>query len=83
MKWIFATLLLNIALVYADSKPKQYVDENHDPREEQQYSEKYDREDVDAKVKRDKDESKVNNDFDPELDAIDDDITVDEGLNDD
>lgn len=83
MKWIMTALLFNFAFAYADSKPRIDVDENHDPREEQEYSEKYDREDVDAKVKQEAQESKVNDDFDPELDGIDDDMTVDEGLNDD
>lgn len=82
MKWPIALfLIMNFA--HADTEPRIDIDENHVPPEEQVYSEKYDAEDVDAKVKQEEQESEVNDDFDPELDAIDDDMTVDEGLSDD
>lgn len=72
MKWLLAALLVNFA--YADSKPRIDVDENHPgPAEEQE---------ADTNIKQEEQEASVNDDFDPELDAIDDDITVDEGLND-
>jgi hypothetical protein len=83
MKWIFAALLLPVAMAYADTTPRMDVDENHDPREEQQYSDKYDQDEGDTKVIQEKQESEVNDDFDPEVDAIDNDMTPDEGTRDD
>lgn len=79
MKWLLALLFATAA--FATSDENILIDENHGP--EEQVESKFDQEDVDAKVKQEEQESSVNDDFDPELDGIDDDMTVDEGLNDD
>ncbi len=79
MKWLLAIFFATAA--FATSEESIMVDENHGP--EEQVESKYDQEDVDAKIKQEQEEAPVNDDFDPELDGIDDDMTVDEGLNDD
>lgn len=83
MKWLLSAALLTFGLVSFADTPRIDVDENHDPREEQQYDDLYEKDEPNSEVKQDQEESRINNDADPELDAVDDDMTEDEGLNDD
>lgn len=84
MKFLSAFLILTLSL-FAMAEPNQPKKENQEEESASSRLIKKKREKMHGTTtsKQQRQEPRVNNDFDPEADAIDDDMTKDEGMEND